>query len=45
MTVTKSRQERPRRSRPNIHEALEVYLEPVEDDLPEIGKELREIVL
>jgi hypothetical protein len=28
-----------------LHEATEVYLEIVDDDLPESGEELREIVL
>ena len=29
----------------NIREAIELYLEPVDDDLAGIGKEVREIVL
>ncbi|MCE3242467.1 MAG: HicB family protein [Deltaproteobacteria bacterium] len=29
----------------NIREAVELYLEPVEDDLAGVGKEVREIVL
>jgi predicted RNase H-like HicB family nuclease len=29
----------------NIREAIELYLEPVDDDLPATGKEVREIVL
>ena len=29
----------------NIREAIEVYLEPVDDDLAGIGKDVREIVL
>ena len=29
----------------NIREAIEVYLEPVDDDLVATGKEVREIVL
>jgi predicted RNase H-like HicB family nuclease len=29
----------------NIREAIELYLEPVDDDLPGTGKEVREIVL
>jgi predicted RNase H-like HicB family nuclease len=29
----------------NIREAIEVYLEPVDDDLAGSGKEIREIVL
>ena len=29
----------------NIREAVELYLEPVDDDLAGIGKEVREIVL
>jgi predicted RNase H-like HicB family nuclease len=29
----------------NIREAIELYLEPVDDDLAAIGKEVREIVL
>ena len=29
----------------NIREAIELYLEPVDDDLPVTGKEVREIVL
>jgi predicted RNase H-like HicB family nuclease len=29
----------------NIREAIEVYLEPVDDDLAGSGKEVREIVL
>ena len=29
----------------NIREAIELYLEPVDDDLAGVGKEVREIVL
>jgi predicted RNase H-like HicB family nuclease len=29
----------------NIREAIELYLEPVDDDLAGIGKDVREIVL
>ena len=29
----------------NIREAIELYLEPVDDDLAEAGKDVREIVL
>ena len=29
----------------NIREAIELYLEPVDDDLAAMGKEVREIVL
>ena len=29
----------------NIREAIELYLEPVDDDLSGMGKEVREIVL
>ncbi len=29
----------------NIREAIELYLEPVDDDLAVMGKEVREIVL
>jgi predicted RNase H-like HicB family nuclease len=29
----------------NIREAVELYLEPVDDDLAGVGKEVREIVL
>ena len=29
----------------NIREAIELYLEPVDDDLASAGKEVREIVL
>lgn len=29
----------------NIREAIELYLEPVDDDLAGLGKEVREIVL
>jgi len=29
----------------NIREAIELYLEPVDDDLGGLGKEIREIVL
>ena len=29
----------------NIREAIEVYLEPVDDDLAGVGKDVREIVL
>ena len=29
----------------NIREAIELYLEPVDDDLVAMGKEVREIVL
>lgn len=29
----------------NIREAIELYLEPVDDDLVALGKEVREIVL
>jgi predicted RNase H-like HicB family nuclease len=29
----------------NIREAVELYLEPVDDDLAGLGKEVREIVL
>jgi predicted RNase H-like HicB family nuclease len=29
----------------NIREAIELYLEPLDDDLAGVGKEIREIVL
>ena len=29
----------------NIREAIELYLEPVDDDLAGVGKDVREIVL
>ena len=34
-----------RRGFRNIREAIELYLEPVDDDLVALGKEVREIVL